>query len=181
MEKEVLHILDEKKLEVTLLRLCHQLIENHGDFANSALLAIQPRGVYLGRRIYGLLRKLRPELEIPYGELDVTFYRDDFRRKKEPLLASATKVDFYLEEKRIILIDDVLYTGRTVRAAMDAMLTMGRPQSVELLALVDRKRMRELPIEAVYIGLQVDTMDSEKVIVRLKEGGGQDTVQIEQR
>jgi pyrimidine operon attenuation protein/uracil phosphoribosyltransferase len=181
MEKEQLHILDEKKLEVTLLRLCHQLIEHHGDFANSALLAIQPRGVYLGRRIQAMLQRLVPDLAIPYGELDVTFYRDDFRRHKEPLLANATRVDFTIEGKRIILIDDVLYTGRTVRSAMDAMLTLGRPDAVELLVLVDRLRRRELPIEAEYVGLRVDTMDSEKVIVRLKEGGGQDTVRIEQR
>lgn len=181
MDKEQLHILDEKKLEVTLLRLCHQLIENHGDFENSALLAIQPRGVYLGRRIQGMLEKLRPKAEILYGELDVTFYRDDFRRQKAPLAANPTKVDFTIEGKRIILIDDVLYTGRTVRSAMDAMLSLGRPDSVELLTLVDRKRMRELPIEAEYVGLKVDTMDSEKVIVRLKEGGGRDTVRIESR
>lgn len=181
MDTERLHLLHEKKLEVTLLRLCHQLIENHQDFKDSAILAIQPRGVYLGRRIHELLKQLAPETEIPYGELDVTFYRDDFRRQNQPLKASKTRVDFVVEGKRIILIDDVLYTGRTVRAAMDAMLAFGRPDEVELLTLVDRKRMREVPIEAEYVGIEVDTLDSEKVIVRLKEGGGEDSVRIESK
>jgi pyrimidine operon attenuation protein / uracil phosphoribosyltransferase len=181
MDKEQLHILDEKKLEVTLLRLCHQLMENHGDFSNTALLAIQPRGVYLGRRMQEMLQKLVPKADIKYGEIDVTFYRDDFRRHNQPLAASPTRVDFTIEGRRIILIDDVLYTGRTVRSAMDAMLSLGRPDGVELLVLVDRIRNRELPIEAEYVGLRVDALDSEKVIVRLREGGGQDTVRIEQR
>ncbi|HHG86109.1 MAG TPA: bifunctional pyr operon transcriptional regulator/uracil phosphoribosyltransferase PyrR [Bacteroidetes bacterium] len=181
MDKECLHLLRDKKLEVTLLRLCHQLLEKHQDFTNTAILAIQPRGVFLGRRIHDLLKGLQPGVEIPYGELDVTFYRDDFRRKKEPLLASQTRVNFVVEGKRIILIDDVLYTGRTVRAAMAAMLAFGRPDAVELLTLVDRKRMREVPIEAAYVGIEVDTLDSEKVIVRLQDGDGQDSVRIEAR
>jgi pyrimidine operon attenuation protein/uracil phosphoribosyltransferase len=169
------------QLDVTLLRLCHELIENHKNFEESAIIAVQPRGVYLGRRIHSLLGTLLPEIQIPYGELDVTFFRDDFRRGDGPLHPNATHIDFVTEQKRIILVDDVLYTGRTIRAALDAMLAFGRPNSVELLVLVDRKRKRELPIEAVYRGIEVDTLDHEKVLVRLREAGGEDSVRIENR
>ena len=180
-EKEQLQLFSPEKLQVVLLRLCHQLIENHTDFSNSVMLAIQPRGVYLGRRIHALLNELIPGIDLPYGELDVTFQRDDFRRGKGPLIPNQTKVDFLIEDRRVILVDDVLYTGRTVRAALDAMLAFGRPASVELLALVDRNRKRELPIEAEYIGIRVDTLDTEKVIVRLADGPGEDSIRIESR
>lgn len=169
------------QLDVTLLRLCHQLIEQHIDFHHSAMLAIQPRGVFLGRRLHAVLRHLHPHLDFPYGELDVTFHRDDVRRHASPLLANRTRVDFLVEGKRVILVDDVLYTGRTIRAAMDAMLAFGRPSSVELLVLVDRHRQRELPVQARYVGITVDALASEKVIVRLKESGGEDSVRIESR
>jgi pyrimidine operon attenuation protein / uracil phosphoribosyltransferase len=169
------------QLDVTLLRLCHQIIEKHVDFKQTVMLAIQPRGVYLGRRINSLLQQLRPDIQIPYGELDVTFFRDDVRRHASPLIANSTKVDFLVEGKRVILVDDVLYTGRTIRAALDAMLAFGRPAAVELLVLVDRNRQRELPVESMYTGVRIDVLPNEKVIVRLKEGGGEDSVRIESR
>lgn len=180
-EKERLELFSPGKLEVVLLRLCHQLIEHHGDFSDSVLLGIQPRGVHLGSRMKALLEKLQPGLSIPYGDLDVTFQRDDIRRHETPLLPNKTRIDFLIEGKKVILIDDVLYTGRTVRAALDAMLAFGRPATVELLVLVDRNRKRELPVEALYVGVKVDTLDREKVIVRLREGGGEDSVRIESR
>jgi len=181
MEYSDLALFKQGKLQVTLLRLCHELMENYGDFHDTVILGIQPRGVYLSQRIHRLLTDLVPEVSIPYGELDVTFFRDDFRRRDSPLEPNRTHVDFLIENKRIILIDDVLYTGRTVRAALDAMLAFGRPKSVELLVLVDRKRTRELPIEASYIGIKVDTIKTERVIVRLTEGGGEaDKVYIHQ-
>lgn len=179
MDKHQVELFLPGQLDITLLRLCHELIENHRDFAETAIIAVQPRGVYLGRRIHQLLGQVLPDTKIPYGELDTTFFRDDFRRHKEPLRANATHIDFIIERRRIILIDDVLYTGRTIRAALDAMLAFGRPGSVELLVLVDRKRKRELPVEAVYRGVEVDSLDSEKVIVRLRESGGEDSVRIE--
>jgi pyrimidine operon attenuation protein/uracil phosphoribosyltransferase len=178
---QILDLFLPGQLDVTLLRLCHQLIEHHIDFKNSAMLAIQPRGVYLGRRMHALLQSLLPDTTLPYGELDVTFFRDDVRRHASPLLANTTKVDFLVEGKRVILVDDVLYTGRTIRAALDAMLAFGRPSSVELLVLVDRNRQRELPVESQYTGITVDALPSEKVIVRLKESGGEDSVRIESR
>jgi len=167
------------KLHVTLARLCQELIENHVDFSNSVMLGIQPRGVFLSRRIHEMLIKLVPGFSIPYGELDVTFHRDDVMKHDSPLQASETSVEFSLENKRVILVDDVLYTGRTVRAALDAMLAFGRPADVQLLVLVDRRQKRELPIEAVYSGIEVDTLKAEKVIVRLNEPNGKDYVKIE--
>lgn len=172
MEEPKLELFPEGKLEVTLLRLCHEILERHSQLENVALLGIQPRGVYLSQRIFQLLTELAPHRKIGYGELDVTFYRDDFRRRENPLEPNKTHVDFLIESKHIILVDDVLYTGRTVRAALDAMLAFGRPKSVELLVLVDRKRTRDLPIEANYIGIEVDTVPSERVMVELQEAGG---------
>lgn len=176
-----LHLFEPGKLEITLLRLVHEVIENHPDFSRSVILAIQPRGVFLGRRLHQLLQEHLPNQKISYGELDVTFQRDDFRTSKGPLVPNSTRIDFLIENKRVILVDDVLYTGRTIRAALDAMLAFGRPADVELLALVDRKRKRELPIQPKYVGIRVDTIDSEKVIVRLEEGGEEDSIRIESR
>jgi len=164
------------KLRVTLLRLCHELIEQYGDFSDTVMLALQPRGIYVGRRVREVLAELLPDTQIPYGELDVTFFRDDFRKRDTPLQANQTRIDFLVESKRVLLIDDVLYTGRTIRAAMDAMLAYGRPLSVDLLVLVDRKHQRELPIEPSYSGIQVDTIETQRVKVHLKEAGGEDQV-----
>ena len=172
MKEPKLELFPEGKLQVTLLRLCHEILERHSHLDDVALLGIQPRGVFLSQRIQHLLNQLSPNNQLAYGELDVTFFRDDFRRRERPLEPNKTHVDFLIEKKRIILVDDVLYTGRTVRAALDAMLAFGRPKSVELLVLVDRKRTRDLPIEANYIGIEVDTISSERVIVELQEAGG---------
>lgn len=174
--KDKLDLFPSGKLQVTLLRLCHQLIENYGDFDQTVILGAQPRGIYLSRRMQHLLTDLLPDINIPYGELDVTFFRDDFRTRENPLQPNRTRIDFLIEKKRVILIDDVLFTGRTVRAAMDAMLAYGRPLSVELLVLVDRKHARDLPIEPSYTGIKVDTIDTQRVLVELKESGGNDEV-----
>ncbi|MEZ4825064.1 MAG: bifunctional pyr operon transcriptional regulator/uracil phosphoribosyltransferase PyrR [Bacteroidia bacterium] len=164
------------KLQVTLLRLCHQLIENYGDFENTVILGAQPRGIYVSRRIRKLLEEILPHVTLPYGELDVTFFRDDFRTRENPLQPNRTRIDFLIENKRVLLIDDVLFTGRTVRAALDAMLAYGRPASVELMVLVDRKHARDLPIEPSYTGIEVDTIETQRVLVELKESGGEDVV-----
>lgn len=157
-------ILDQKDIELTINRLCFQLIENHGDFSNSVIIGLQPRGVFFARRIKANL-EARLDVEIQYGELDITFYRDDFRRTEGPIKASKTTIDFLIEGKKVILIDDVLFTGRSIRSAMDAMLSFGRPSIVELLVLIDRKYSRHVPIEPNYVGKVVETIQEEKVKV----------------
>ncbi len=171
-------LLDSKKLNLTITRLCHQLIEQHHDFSQAAIIGVQPRGVFLANRIHQQLKGILKKKNIDYGKLDITFYRDDFRLKSKPMIADETNIEFSLEGKNIILIDDVLYTGRTIRAALDAMLDYGRPADVELLVLVDRRLQRHLPIQAKYVGKVIDSIKSEKVIVEWKETDGNDKVWI---
>ncbi|GIV37591.1 MAG: bifunctional pyrimidine operon regulatory protein/uracil phosphoribosyltransferase [Cyclobacteriaceae bacterium] len=167
MQKKL--ILDANLLDITISRLCQQLIENHGTFAYSVILGLQPRGIYLAeiiqQRLFELCRK-----KVPMGYLDISFYRDDFRRR-EIGKVSELRIPFSLENKRVILIDDVLFTGRTVRAALDAMLAFGRPAKVELLVLIDRRYNRDLPIAPDYVGKTVNTVASQKVLVELKAQG----------
>ena len=132
---QTLNLLDGPKFQITIQRLCHQLIENHDHFNNSVILGIQPRGVFLAKRIIAELKKIMPEITIESGNLDITFFRDDFRRKEGLLIPSSTEIDFIIEGKKVILVDDVLWTGRTIRAAMDAIQSFGRPEKVELLTL----------------------------------------------
>lgn len=168
MQKKL--ILDSTLLDITVNRLCQELLENHSNFENTVLLGLQPRGIQLAELIR---ERLQQEIgkEIKLGYLDTTFHRDDFRRRDKPVQANATKVPFIIEDKDVVLIDDVLYTGRSVRAALDAMISFGRPRKVELLVLVNRRYSRQLPIEADYIGRNVNTMDSQKVLVELKARG----------
>ncbi|MCA6075332.1 bifunctional pyr operon transcriptional regulator/uracil phosphoribosyltransferase PyrR [Fulvivirga sedimenti] len=163
-------ILDSPLLDITINRLCQQLIENHGNFNDSVILGLQPRGVYLAELVHHTLEK-ETNNKIPLGYLDTTFHRDDFRRRDTPAKANATRVSFIIEDKNVVLIDDVLFTGRSVRAALDAMIAFGRPRKVELLVLINRKYTRELPIEADYIGRSVNTMESQRVLVEWKTQG----------
>ena len=163
-------IFNSQQLEITLDRLCQQLIENHGTFDQSVIIGLQPRGIFLATAIQQKIKKLFKK-NIPLGFLDVTFHRDDFRRREIPVKASQTKIDFVIEGKKVILIDDVLFTGRTVRSAMDAMMSFGRPEKVELLVLIDRLRTRDLPISADYVGKAVNTLATQKILVELKEQG----------
>lgn len=170
-------ILNGTQVAITVDRLCHQLIENHLDFSQSVLIGLQPRGIYLSDRIYRTLQKLLPGVHINYGKLDITFYRDDFNTQLH--VPNETTMDFSLENKKVILVDDVLYTGRTTRSALDAMLDFGRPSVVELLVLIDRRFTRQLPIQADYTGRTVDAIISEKVKVRWAERDGKDEVILE--
>jgi pyrimidine operon attenuation protein/uracil phosphoribosyltransferase len=173
MERQV--ILNSKHFELTLNRLCYQLIETHNDFSNSVLIGLQPRGVNVVRRLKSKLEEILGK-EIVCGNLDITFYRDDFRRREVPLIPSATNIDFVIENKNVVLIDDVLYTGRTIRSGLDALLAFGRPSEVELLTMIDRRFKRDLPIQADYVGKTVDTLISERVSVEWNEIEGEDKV-----
>ncbi len=171
-------ILDTPQFALTIDRLCYQLIENHNDFTDTVLIGVQPRGIHLSNRIYQRLKELKPSLRLDYGKLDITFYRDDFRRRETPLAANETELNFSIEGKKVVLVDDVLYTGRTIRAAMDALLDFGRPRQVELLTLIDRRFTRHLPIEANYVGKKIDSIASEVVRVEWNDQDGADKVWI---
>jgi len=161
-------ILNEAEVDILISRMTRQLIENHNLFENSILIGVQPRGIYVANRLRKKLKELSG-IEVTTGAIDTTFFRDDFRRKDKPLLPSVNNIDFSIESKKIILTDDVLFSGRTVRAAMDALMTFGRPSSIELLVLVDRRFSRNLPIEANYVGKYIDTLSNERVEVMWKE------------
>jgi len=173
MEKQV--ILNAKHLELTLKRLCHELIETHNDFTETVIIGLQPRGIHVVQRVKEQLETILGK-EITCGSLDITFYRDDFRRRETPLIPSVTNIDFSIENKNIVLVDDVLFTGRTIRSGLDALLSFGRPKSVELLVLIDRRFRRDLPIDANYVGKAVDTLLSERVSVEWTEIEGQDKI-----
>jgi pyrimidine operon attenuation protein/uracil phosphoribosyltransferase len=168
MQKKL--ILDSDLLDLTISRLCQQLIENHNDFNDTVIMGMQPRGIFLAEIIHKKLQK-ETNKDIPVGYLDSTFYRDDFRRRQIPAKANETRVPFIIEGKNVVLVDDVLFTGRTIRAAMDAMIAFGRPATVELLVLIDRRRNRELPISADYVGKAVNTLASQRVLVELEAQG----------
>lgn len=172
------NILNSDQLAITITRLCQQLIENHGDFEKTAIVGLQPRGVFLANRIVKELRELTGITKIRHGALDITFYRDDFRRKDTPAIASETQMNFNIEGLNVVLIDDVLYTGRTIRAGLDALLAFGRPNRVELLVLIDRRFSRHLPVQADYRGRTVDAIASERVSVDWKETEGIDQVTL---
>ena len=156
-------ILKGKQLNITIQRLCHQLLERHGDMQDTVLIGIQTGGVLLADRIVEHLKQAHSLEKVSYGKLDITFYRDDLR--KELHVANQTDIPFSIEDKKVILIDDVLYTGRTIRAAMDALQDFGRPRKVELCVLIDRKDSRQLPIQPDYCGMAVESEMSERVKV----------------
>lgn len=169
-------LLEKTKFDVTIKRLCHQLIEVHNNFNNTVIIGLQPRGIYLARRIQKELEQILKVKKINCGELDITFYRDDFRKKE--LIPNRTNIDFIIEDRNVVLVDDVLFTGRTIRAGLDAMLAFGRPKDVELLVLVDRRFARHVPIQAKYTGITIDSIESQKVKVEWRETEGKDKVTL---
>jgi pyrimidine operon attenuation protein / uracil phosphoribosyltransferase len=140
-------LLNSKELHISLHRLACQLIENHYDFSNTVLIGLQPRGTFLADRLVSILTQDYQVKNLKLGYLDITFYRDDFRRSDKPLKANTTKIDFVVEGKNVVFIDDVLYTGRSIRAALTAIQSFGRPAEIELLTLIDRRFSRHLPIQ----------------------------------
>ncbi|EID73017.1 bifunctional pyr operon transcriptional regulator/uracil phosphoribosyltransferase PyrR [Imtechella halotolerans] len=171
-------LLTAKEIDIILHRLACQLIENHLDFSDTVLVGIQPRGTFLANRLVGLLRDEYGIHDIKLGYLDITFFRDDFRRGTKPLEANSTQIDFIVENKKVVFIDDVLYTGRSINSALTAIQSFGRPSEVELLTLIDRRFSRHLPIQPNYRGRQVDAINNEKVLVHWKENAGEDIVYL---
>lgn len=168
-------LLNQHQLHITLQRLAHQLIEFHADFSNTVLIGLQPRGIWFSDRVAAILQEITQK-KILYGKLDITFYRDDVHTSNKIIVPSQTDVSFDIEGKKVVLLDDVLHTGRTIRAAMDALLDIGRPSNVELMVLIDRSFSRELPIQPDYTGQMVDTIMSQKVKVSWMEKDGVDEV-----
>ncbi len=171
-------LLNSKEVNIILHRLACQLIENHNDFSNTVLIGLQPRGKYLADRLVTILKEEYKVKDLNYGQLDITFFRDDFRRGDKPLEANKTDIDFIVEDKNVVFIDDVLYTGRSIRAALTAIQSFGRPNHIELLTLIDRRFSRHLPIQPDYRGRQVDVINNEKVIVNWVENEGEDVVYL---
>ena len=171
-------LLNEKEIFIILNRLACQLIENHQDFSNTILIGIQPRGVFLANRLVKILEQDYHVKDIKLGKLDITFYRDDFRRREDPLSASTTDINFIVDNKNVVFIDDVLFSGRSIRAALTAIQAFGRPRNIELLVLIDRRFSRHLPIQPDYKGRQVDVIKDEQVKVEWKENDRGDKVCI---
>lgn len=159
-------------------RLACQLVENHMDFQNTVLIGLQPRGIYLADRLLKILKDSYKIDSAPLGYLDITFFRDDFRQSKI-LHANRTQIDFIVENKKVVFIDDVLYTGRSIRAALTAVQSFGRPAAIELLVLIDRRFSRHLPIQPTYRGIQVDAVEKERINVCWKEKDNEDAVYLD--
>jgi pyrimidine operon attenuation protein / uracil phosphoribosyltransferase len=173
-------VMDEAQIGRALTRIAHEIVERNRGVAELAFVGVRTRGVTLGRRIVKTVSEIAGE-PVPAGALDITLYRDDLMRHPvgpQPLVRS-TEIPFSIDDRRILLVDDVLYTGRTVRAALDALIDFGRPRTIQLVVLVDRGH-RELPIKADYVGKNVPTSLKQSVQVRLTEIDGQDLVSIEE-
>lgn len=165
-------LLHQQQIQLTIKRLANQILENNIQLENTVIIGIQPRGIFLSDRI---VKELSSEADkVLYGKLDITFYRDDIR--KELHVPNQTDIKFSIEGKKVILVDDVLYTGRTTRAALDALMDYGRPAKVELMVLIDRRYSRQLPIQADYIGKSIDSIVTQKVKVLWKEKDEKDEV-----
>jgi pyrimidine operon attenuation protein/uracil phosphoribosyltransferase len=170
-------LLSTKALNIILNRLACELVENHRDFSDTVLIGLQPRGGHVLKRLVELLNAQGFQ-HIDTGLLDITFYRDDFRRRNQPLQANQTHINVLLEGKKVVFIDDVLYTGRSVRAALDAIHSFGRPKEIELLVLIDRRFSRELPIQPDYTGQRVDAISTERVSVEWQQEAEKDSVYL---
>ena len=178
MELKVL--LDEKKISVILNRLCCQLLERHGDFSNTVLVGLQPRGTFLLDQLADLLVNYGIKF-LKTAKLDTTFFRDDFRRSELPLNANSTEMDIKIEDKDIVFVDDVLFTGRSIRSALTAIDSYGRPKSIELLVLIDRRFSRHLPIQPDYLGAQIDALQGDKVKVIWSKDVSKNIIYLEKK
>ena len=171
-------ILNSLQVSLTIKRLCHQLIENHHNFSKSVLIGLQPNGIFLANRLKSNL-EISIQDEVQTGSLDITFFRDDFRRFDKTLSASSSQMEVTIEGKSVVLIDDVLFTGRSIRAALTSLDNYGRPLDIQLLVLIDRRFSRHLPIQPDFVGAQVDAFEGDRVRVHWKDNKQDDIVYIE--
>ena len=172
-------VMDADRIARTLTRIAHEILERNKGVDDLALIGVRTRGVHIARRLGKILKEISGD-DVPTGALDITLYRDDLMRHPvgpQPLVRR-TEIPFSIDDKRILLVDDVLYTGRTIRAALDALVDFGRPKAIQLVVLVDRGH-RELPIKADYVGKNLPTSASQSVQVRLVETDGRDEVEIQ--
>ncbi len=170
-------VMDKEEMRRALARIAHEIIERNKGAKNLVLVGLRTRGVYLARRIAKIIEEVEG-VKLPVGELDVTLYRDDFRTRLKQPVVQITHIPFPIDEMNVVLVDDVFFTGRTVRAALDALMDFGRPQTIQLAELIDRGH-RELPVRADYVGKNVPTSESEEIAVRMEEVDGVDEVTIE--
>jgi len=177
--REVRQLMSGSEIDRTLVRLAHEILEKTNDLSRLAFVGIKRRGVPLAHRLAGKIKSLE-SLVIPVGILDINLYRDDLSSASETPIVQSRQIDFPVVGKDIVLMDDVLYTGRTIRSALDALFDHGRPARVQLLVLIDRGH-RELPIEATYIGRMVQTTDAEIIEVKFQEVDGQERVLLVER
>jgi pyrimidine operon attenuation protein / uracil phosphoribosyltransferase len=171
-------ILNESTFNITLTRIAHQIIENHYPFTNTVMIGVQAKGVYFATQLHNTISQILGTTTIHLGALDATFYRDDFRKTNAHLVPHTTTIDFEIENKNVLLIDDVLFTGRTIRAAMDALLDYGRPHKIELVTMVDRRYQRDLPIEANYVGITIDSTPQQNVAVTWASNGEKNEIYL---
>jgi pyrimidine operon attenuation protein/uracil phosphoribosyltransferase len=171
-------VMDAQAIQRALVRIAHEIVERGRGTADFALVGIRSRGVYIAQRLRRLLADIEGGEPVPFGVVDITLYRDDLDRRMQNPVVQGTSIDFDVDGRRILLVDDVLFTGRTIRAAMDAIIDFGRPQAIQLAVLVDRGH-RELPIRADYVGKNIPTSRQEEVAVRLAEADGVDEVLVE--
>lgn len=175
MDKEIL--LSEQEISSILKDLTKKIVDIHKDFKNTALVGIQPRGAFVAKRIAKILKE-DYQISTDLGWLDIAFFRDDFRQSQKTLLANSTEINFEVEGKNIIFIDDVLYTGRSIRAALTAVESFGRPNKIELLVMVDRPLSRHLPIQPDYFGKKVESPENKRIVFSWKETQGEDMVYL---
>jgi pyrimidine operon attenuation protein/uracil phosphoribosyltransferase len=167
-------MMDEQALDLALTRITHQILERHRDLTNVGVVGMQTRGVFLARRIASKINALTGK-EVAVGMLDVTLYRDDYRLSLKQPSVQVTDIPFDISEQNLILVDDVLYTGRSVRAALDALMDFGRPKTIQLAVLIDRGN-RELPIRADYVGKKITTLPRQEVRLKVKEIDDEDSL-----
>lgn len=170
-------ILDKGRFAFTMKRLCHQLIENYDDFDNTCIIGVQEGGAILADRLVEILEDIS-KIKVPLGKLDISFFRDDYRRRDKPITPSKTIMDFIVEDKKVILVDDVLYTGRTIHAAISALQNFGRAGKIELLVFVDRRFNRSFPIKSDYTGITVDAIAEAYVKVEWAHIDGKDQIKF---